>query len=201
MIKYIKTFLLAAMALSVTVLSGKSAFVTEPEESADMHKGKQIEVVAGSDTFGENELDKIYGFCDHVVVVKIESEGGTTYKNVTDMGNGKKFGIPYTSYKVKVVKNLKGELPTNKNIDVKKAGGLSYDKDKYFVDEDDQLPEEGKYYVMAFCVQSDGSLLSSGSSTTLPIKRTLFSFDGIEKYQDACDNSVTYYRERYVYKE
>ena len=46
----------------------------------------------------------------------------------------------------------------------------------YFVDEDDQLPEEGKYYVMAFCVQSDGSLLSSGSSTTLPIKRTLFSF-------------------------
>lgn len=193
----IKMFIFALIAVGVTGI-----FISECKSvntDDEFHNGKKIERVMGSSEVEDGDLKATFGYADYVAVVKIQSEEATNYKNVTATENGK-FGIPYTRYKVKVCENLRGELPKDKEINISKAGGLSMDGEYYYADEGDVLPEEGRYYIMSFCVQQDGSLLASGTNTTIAIRHSVLGTQNIDRYRKACRECVVKNRDRYIYR-
>lgn len=195
--KIVKSGIIFWVAVFVTFFS----IATENQmERDDLFKGKPIEKVACSSSFNKEDLESIYGFSDYVTVVKINKEEAIHYENVTNMGAGEKFGIPYTDYSITVKENLKGSLPDDAPIIVTKAGGLSKDKKTYYVDEGDILLEEGECYIMAFCVQEDGSLLASGVGSAKSIKYGYPWYNDVEKYRKICENSANIHRKRYQYK-
>ena len=195
----IKTGILSLIAIVVTVIAVNKVSIDDDKST---YKGKPIETVACSYAFNTKDLKKVYGFADYVSVVKVNKEKSTQYKNVTEVGNGDKFGIPYTEYSVTVKENLKGKLPQTENINILKSGGLSYNKDKYYVDEGDILLEEDKYYVMAFCVQEAGALLVSGMGATEKIDYGMFwNNDDVDMYKKICNTSINASRKRYKYRE
>ena len=193
----IKMFIFMMMAVGVTgIFISECKSVTTDD---GFHNGKKIERVMGSSEVTDGDLKGTFGYADYVAVVKIQSEDTTNYKNVTQTETVK-FGIPYTKYKVKVCENLRGELPKDKEITVSKAGGLSIDGKCYYVDEGDVLPEEGRYYIMSFCVQQDGSLLASGADTTIAIRHSVLGTQNIDRYRKACKDCVIKKRDRYTYR-
>ena len=72
--------------------------------------------------------------------------------------------MPYTIYEMSVVKNIKGALPTDHDIQVTKAGGLMKDNSAILLFEDDVMPEYDKTYIIAASVQPNGEILISGSN-------------------------------------
>lgn len=193
--KFLRTGFLLIIAVIITMYNTNSL---NNKKEVNMHKGKPIEKVACS--YLTNDLQSLYGYCDYVAIVKVNTEKTTKYKNVTDVGGGEKFGIPYTVYCVTVEENIKGKLPKGEEIEVTKSGGLTYAGDKYYVDYGDILPEEDGYYVMAFCVQDDGTLLASGIGSAKEITYgKIWGNDDIDKYIKLCDNSVNCNRKRYKY--
>ncbi|MGB8452487.1 MAG: hypothetical protein WCD89_09150 [Anaerocolumna sp.] len=55
--------------------------------------------------------------------------------------------FPETRYNVKVINNIKGELPLDTTVQVDKEGGISEDSSCYILYGNDFLPEEGEYYI------------------------------------------------------
>lgn len=117
------------------------------------------------------------GASDYVFVGALGAFEGYTYEQ----------DLPYTEYEINVLQNLKGELPTDRPVSLKIAGGL--DKSRQYtvvVDGDYPIPEKGKQYVFAAGVDRDGKLLVNAPN------RVILSEDAavIAQYQDAVSNEV-----------
>jgi hypothetical protein len=147
----------------------------------------------------------VVGYDDYVFVGYVEKLVDTEYNS----------GIPYTNYKVIVLKNIKGELIKNVPIDIKKFGGVEEDGESITLFEDDLLPEEGKACIFSAYVEKDGVVHTEGPNTNIlletainetidkskadfGISDSLFdTSDIIKKYENAVANEITYNRERY----
>ena len=137
---------------------------------------------------------KLVGFADYYFVAEVISQIDTEYRDPIILENEKEITFPYTNYKVKVLNNIKGELPLDEEIKVTKAGGVSQDGEP-FLYEGDALLDEGKTYIITASAQEDGSLLISGPNSSKE-----YDPKDIEKYQDIYDNEVKFDRERYQFK-
>jgi len=80
---------------------------------------------------------EVVGLCTNVFVGYIEEMTGTSYR----------LEMPYTCYNVKVINNIKGDLPLDSIIKLNKEGGISKDASNYIFLENDYLPDVSKYYV------------------------------------------------------
>ena len=80
--------------------------------------------------------------------------------------------IPYTRYKIRVVKNIKGEIALDSTINLNKEGGISEDGSRYILIKNDYLPSGGNYYI--FCTRenlTDKSYTASGINTNILIDK------------------------------
>lgn len=115
--------------------------------------------------FDISNINAVTGFSDNVFVAKVIREEGTYQSKVTEE--------PYTTYRLKVVKKIKGELSLNKPVKIYKNGGIMEDGTMY-VFEDDVTLSNGNYYIfttsnqgvsdpseLPFLTLPDGSLLST----------------------------------------
>jgi hypothetical protein len=96
-----------------------------------------IAYVSPSYVVDMNNPKEVVGLCTNVFVGYIEEMTGTSYR----------LEMPYTCYNVKVMDNIKGDLPLDSTIKLNKEGGISKDSSYYIFLENDYLPDVGKYYV------------------------------------------------------
>lgn len=157
-------------------------------------KEESLEQTTEDFAIDTNDPHQLVGFADYYFVAEVINQVGTNHKDPIILEGEKEMAFPYTNYKVKVLNNIKGELPLDEEIVVTKAGGVSRDGET-FLYEGDALLEEGKTYIITASVQEDGSLLISGPNSSKE-----YDPASIEKYQEVYDNEVKYDRERYQFK-
>lgn len=117
------------------------------------------------------------GASDYVFVGTVEKFEGYEYQN----------DLPYTVYSVFVKQDLKGTLPADTPVTVKKIGGMDQLKrSMVVVDGDDSFPEEGQDCIFAVCVDTDGTLVASSPNRVI----SLDDDSVIAEYQDAVENEV-----------
>ncbi|MBF6673464.1 hypothetical protein [Glutamicibacter sp. FBE19] len=161
----VECFFLAA-APSVAACSSGGVTAADPGSLpvAEKHGSFAVDVEKPAATVGD---------ADYVFVGKVESKVGTTYKDpvAIETENGtKEIADPYTDYKIKVLRNIKGELVSDRAIPVQKSGGVDKEQKYVVLYEDDVLPEVGSTYVFLAYAQEDGSLLVSGLNSSLEIE-------------------------------
>jgi len=180
-----------------------------------------ISELHGSFSINHDNISELVGDADYVFIGQIISEDGTEYKNPvmgeTEDGEEYEIASPYTNYTVSNLNNIKGELVTDTEISIQKAGGLSQDGTHYFVYEEDKLPIPRDFYIFYAYAQPDGSLLVSGPNSNMKInvqtsRRSLndYIIDSIrnisgaqevievQKVIDALDTQVETNRNRFV---
>lgn len=116
--------------------------------------------VSASYAVDMNNPEEVVGISSNVFTGYVEEMTDTYY--ISD--------IPYTRYNVKVISNIKGELPLDTAVQVNKEGGISEDSSCYVLFENDFLPIEGEYYIFNVRERSeDGSYTASGVNTAVLI--------------------------------
>lgn len=102
-----------------------------------------------------------------------------------------------SSYKIKVLENIKGELVDE--IECSKHGGILADGTMilYATDnvQDTGIPNAGSSYIFMAYAQPDGSLLLSELYGNVE-----YTEESLKEYQDYFENQKTYERERFVSK-
>ncbi len=107
-----------------------------------------------------NNPEEVVGLSSNVFIGYVEEMTDTYY--ISD--------FPYTRYNVRVIKNIKGELPLDTTVRVNKEGGISEDLSHYTLFENDFLLDAGQYYILNVRERSeDGSYTASGVNTAVLI--------------------------------
>ena len=151
----------------------------------------------------DNERE-VVGAAHYVFAAYVESMEGTEYKNPVETSSGT-YTTPYTNYKVRVLKNIKGKLDTTKEILIQKCGGISEDGNCNIVYEEDELPEAGKAYVFCSYVQPDGTLLVTGANSNTDVELEEQEVEEIEENfneaEEVIKNNDTCIRYEEAYEE
>lgn len=104
--------------------------------------------------------EEVVGLATNVFIGYIEEIIDTSYN----------YSIPYTHYNVKVINNIKGELPLDSVIEINKEGGISKDQSRYILHENDTLPNVDEYYVFnVIQTIEDNSYVASGINMIVPL--------------------------------
>lgn len=163
-------------------------------ESGNVDKDLPISRYEASFDVDLEDLPTRIGAADYVFIGTVVSMDKTEYLHISPMefipeGEApENYGSPHTYYTVKVINNIKGELVTDKDIVIRKDGGISFDKSQYFLYEEDVLPEVGLNYVFYGYAQDDGELLLSGpySNTEISVNNSnsISDFENSSDYQE-----------------
>lgn len=169
-----------------------------------------ITYLSGSFSIDVNDLSQIVGDADYVFVAEVKDKVETIYKNkvTIETENGiKEVSDPYTKYSITVIDNIKGKLKKNNEFSILKAGGISKDNKSIILYKDDELLQVGKYYIISAYAQPDGSLLISGSNSSLVLSETskdkIRSSEEYKEYKKAFEKEVVTDRKRFksLYEE
>ena len=148
-----------------------------------------------------NNPETLIGFADYVFVARVDEELRTEYDKVRRNEKGNVTGIPYTFYNITVVNNIKGNLKKNEQIELKKHGGVNYDKTSISLFEGDKMLESGKYYIIIANAQEDGSLMqmevNSGVELDISGEAELSQCTLYNMYREYYINEKTYDRQRF----
>jgi hypothetical protein len=155
-------------------------------------KDLDIQYISSSYIVDMNNPEEVVGLSSNVFVGYVEEMAETYYIS----------NIPYTRYNVKVVNNIKGELPVDTTVQVNKEGGISENTSCYILLENDFLPDEGEYYIFNVRERNeDSSYTASGVNTTVLINDTdineLENSEIYQKYVDAYKNQVVFRPNKY----
>ncbi len=180
-----KNVLLIAALCVLLTLSGCSKKTVEWNGNVEYYARVSMVV-------DETDLYAYVGVVDYVFVGTVEE----VVRNVIPDEPGGS-GEDLSVYKLRVVKNLKGELA--ENIECSKHGGLRKDGTMLLMfsdrSKDTGLPEAGKQYIFLAYAQSDGSLTLSEFFDNRPYNEAL-----LREYTDYCENEVPFDRTRFVSK-
>ena len=192
----IKKIILSLFIVLVTVSCNKE----------NIDKESKVVYMRGDFAVDVDNPYELVGYSDYYFIGEVISQKDTEYRDPIDVEteNGTEVVTsPYTNYEIKVIKNIKGNLPMNKSITITKAGGLSETGDLVLY-ENDSLLDIDHVYVMTASAQPDGSLLVSGpNSSKLFDQITKLSSDSDEydKFNDIYSNEVEFNRERFQFKD
>lgn len=165
--------------------------------STSTYKGIPVLSLQSCYTFDVDNPNELVGNADYCFLAKVISEDETRYE---DIGVSVSVVHPYTIYTVKVLENIKGNLDTDKEITVKKSGGLLKSPKAYQLYEGDELLEEGKEYFICANADSKGELLMSGKNSSVFVSEGDEKED-IEKYRAAYEKQVVIKRDKHKIKE
>lgn len=145
-----------------------------------------VEKIKGSMVYDMSTKEKSIGAVDNVFVAKINN----IVKTVYDEND-----IPSTIYEIEVIENIKGNLPSNKTIELTQKGGLNKNKKSYTFYENAYLLEEGKeYIILAFVPFNNGDLVIHNEHTYIKLDNNSISktnsINIIEQYKEAYKNQI-----------
>lgn len=108
--------------------------------------------------FDVNDKRKVAGFADYVFVAEVKKVVGTGYTDVRFYDGYDFDADPFTQYEIRVLKNLKGELITDKDIPMRKHDGVHFFGKQVSLLEGDGLPDEGECYIFLCSADEKGEL-------------------------------------------
>lgn len=122
--------------------------------------------------FDTSTPEKAMGISDYAFVAKINKVLKTEYKNSVMLetslnGKNKTVYDPYTVYEITVIENIKGEIITNKPIELMQYGGLNYDGKSYTLLENSELLIPGNYYILLSNVWPEENILETSEPTRI----------------------------------
>lgn len=194
-----KNLMLLVFAIPVLILS---LFVTGCDNN--FSKDVPIDYINGDYVIDTENPREVIGLGDYVFVAQINKEIGTDYRNVKELDNGKKIGIPYTIYSITVIDNLKGKIKKNKPIEFEKLGGIDIDKNSISLPEGDIMLEEGEYYIIIASSEPDGRLAQGGPTAAIKLKdkskSEIMSSQEYKYYQKYYKEEIKFERQRFKSK-
>lgn len=145
-----------------------------------------VEKIKGIMVYDMSTKEKSIGAVDNVFVAKINN----IVKTVYDEND-----IPSTIYEIEVIENIKGNLPSNKTIELTQKGGLNKDQKSYTFYENAYLLEEGQeYIILAFVPFNNGDLVIHNEDTYIKLDNNSISkknsINIIEQYKEAYKNQI-----------
>ena len=145
-----------------------------------------VEKIKGSMVYDMSTKEKSIGAVDNVFVAKINN----IVKTVYDEND-----IPSTIYEIEVIENIKGNLPSNKTIELTQKGGLNKDQKSYTFYENAYLLEEGQeYIILAFVPFNNGDLVIHNEHTYIKLDNNSISkknsINIIKQYKEAYKNQI-----------
>ena len=106
--------------------------------------------------FDPDDKKLMSGYSDYIAVAVVSNIVGTSYGNVKIHFDGTVTGTPYTNYKIKIIRNIKGQLKSDCSVPLVEFGGISIDG-KY-MENTFTLLEQGKCYVLYLTAAENGAL-------------------------------------------
>lgn len=197
-----KKTILSLVILCIIVVGGITVYFLNPfKESIPDNESKDVIRVEGDFVYDFTKPNEVIGDADYVFIGYIEKYIDTTHKYSYSPA-GKKFDDPYTNYSVTILENIKGDLKTNEPIPMQKFGGIKEDGKTIQLLESDELPEQGKMYIIMAYAQEDGSLLIYGPNSNIELETNInknnFNKSNIVKqYKEAFINQVAKNRKSY----
>ena len=162
-------------------------------------KVKYLSEISASDTaINSNDLREIVGTSTYVFIGYVEETHDYNskkyfrhYPKIIDYN-----GMPYTECKLRVVESIKGGLVDDTTFSIYKFGGVVWSRTCVLMDDDDMLPEKGKYYLFAGNCYADGTMIVGGKNKTAlledGINETNYENSTVyKKYIEACKNQIT----------
>ncbi len=145
-----------------------------------------VEKIKGSMVYDMSTKEKSIGAVDNVFVAKINN----IVKTVYDEND-----IPSTIYEIEVIENIKGNLPSNKTIELTQKGGLNKNKKSYTFYENAYLLEEGQeYIILAFVPFNNGDLVIHNEHTYIKLDNNSISkknsINIVDQYKEAYKNQI-----------
>ena len=145
-----------------------------------------VEKIKGSMVYDMSTKEKSIGAVDNVFVAKINN----IIKTVYDEND-----IPSTIYEIEVIENIKGNLPSNKTIELTQKGGLNKDQKSYTFYENAYLLEEGQeYIILAFVPFNNGDLVIHNEHTYIKLDNNSISkknsINIVDQYKEAYKNQI-----------
>ena len=145
-----------------------------------------VEKIKGSMVYDMSTKEESIGAVDNVFVAKINN----IVKTVYDEND-----IPSTIYEIEVIENIKGNLPSNKTIELTQKGGLNKDQKSYTFYENAYLLEEGQeYIILAFVPFNNGDLVIHNEYTYIKLDNNSISkknsINIVDQYKEAYKNQI-----------
>lgn len=115
----------------------------------------------------------------------------------------KKSDRPKTECKVKVIKNIKGNLQEGVSFSFYKGGGITEDRKYIELYDNDLIPEVGKYYIFTGYAHEDGTVTGGGPNGTIELEsditaENLESSKLYQEYVDAAENQVLFGKNLFI---
>ena len=127
--------------------------------------------------------EKAYAASRYVFIAKINNIDRTEYENKQEIETGlfskKTVTDPVTIYNISVIKNIKGNLITNEEIELKQFGGINEDNKSYTFVENGNFLEVDGYYLFLTGADTDGGLIE----VTNP-QRIIYLGSNLEKIKE-----------------
>ncbi|MCR5744158.1 MAG: hypothetical protein K6F92_10630 [Lachnospiraceae bacterium] len=167
------------MALAIALTGCKSNINVAEVIGTDKMK---VEKYHASFVIDESDITQVTTYASYVFVAEVVDYDKTEYINDDE-------DSPVTYYHVRVKENIKGELTTEEDIVLKKAGGIKKNSDTFMVCEGDVLPQIGKTYLFAAVIWEDDLYCPMPNMVVeVDASSDVLSSADVVKYKEACDN-------------
>lgn len=105
------------------------------------------------------------------------------------------YDMPFTECQVKIIASIKGNLEVNSEFSFYKVGGITQSRKYILLDENDIMPEKGKYYIFTGIAHADGTMTGGGSNGTIELEAginesNLEQSEIYQTYLDAYENQI-----------
>lgn len=102
---------------------------------------------------------------------------------------------PCTECVVKVIKNIKGNLTEGETFSFYQMAGVTKDRKYIEMEENDLIPEIGKYYILSGVAHSDGIMTGGGKNGTIALESNITEVNLLDseiykKYLNAFENQI-----------
>lgn len=158
------------------------------------------EIIYGEPSDTDVNLDdprELVGVKQYVFVGYVEE----TYDYYTEKGSRDfpeiidYYDREWTECRVKVIKNIKGELIEGETFSFYKTGGITKDREYIWLNPNDFIPEVGKYYIFTGKAHPDGTITGGGTNGTIELEsgitaETISTSEIFKKYVDAYENQI-----------
>lgn len=105
------------------------------------------------------------------------------------------YEVPFTECQVKIVASIKGDLKEDSDFSFYKVGGITQSRSCILLDENDIMPEKGKYYIFSGLAHADGTMTGGGTNGTIELEAdinesNLEQSEIYQTYLDAYENQI-----------
>lgn len=186
-----KKFLgIICIVLAVTAIGGYMAWENYiPTEVRYM--------MSGDTAVNLSDPKEVVGVKDYVFVGYVQE----TYDYYTEKSSHEfpdvvdYYDMPFTECRVKIIASIKGNLEEETVFSFYKVGGIVQSRSYILLDEDDIMPEKGKYYIFTGLAHADGTMTGGGTNGTIELEAGI-NESNLEKskiyktYLDAYENQI-----------